>query len=95
MRTGDLNPLRWRAIVQARAFRQVFLTDGAVNRSGEAVLADLREFTFATKSAFSTDPLVMARREGRRDVMLRIMDFLNLDEDGVRKMMEIDDGLGE
>jgi hypothetical protein len=95
MSSPELNPLRWRAILQARAFKDIFTSHGEIGRSGEAVLADLREFCFAGKSTFDRDPQVMARREGRREVFLRIKDFLNLDEDAVQKMMEIDDGYGE
>jgi hypothetical protein len=82
-------PLPTRAI-----WRWLFLTEGGatVRRSGERALADLAEFCFAKKSTFDSDPLVMARRNGRRDVWLRITNYLNLDEDAVQKIMEIDDG---
>lgn len=66
---------------------------GTLSRDGEAVLADLRDFCFAQQSSFSTDAVVMARREGRREVWLRLMKFLNLDENQVQLLMEVDDGL--
>jgi len=74
----------WRALFIGR--------DGKVHRSGEIVLADLRGFAFGNGTVFSSDPLMMARREGRREVFLRIVNYLNLDEDAVLTMMEIDDG---
>ena len=75
------------------AYRVVFTQDGAALRTAtHHVLADLRDFSFARASAFDPDPLIMARRQGRRDVWLRITNYLNLDEAQVQKLMEIDDG---
>lgn len=74
-------------------WRAMFVgSDGRVHRGGEILLADLREFAFVGRTVFSSDPLLMARREGRREVVLRIMNYLNLDEDTVLQMMEVDDG---
>ncbi|MED5545632.1 MAG: hypothetical protein VYD90_10300 [Pseudomonadota bacterium] len=67
--------------------------EGGVNRMGELVLADLRDFSHANEpTIFDTDPLIMARREGRREVFVRIQNFLNLDEHKVQQLMELDDG---
>lgn len=76
-------------------WRAMFIgDDGRVHRGGEILLADLREFAFGGgRTVFSNDPLVMARREGRREVFMRIINYLNLDEAVVQKMMEVDDGL--
>ena len=83
-------PARWTAL----AYRLVFTVDGSQRRiAAEHVLADLRDFTFARTSAFDPDPIIMARRQGRRDVWLRISNYLNLDEAQVQKLMEIDDGI--
>ena len=57
-----------------RAFR---LTFG--NEVAKDVLADLRVFCNATKTSFSSDPLEMARQEGRREVFNRIMSFMKVD----------------
>ncbi len=77
-------------------WRWLFLSpDGEPTRAGEVLLAELREFAFVGRTTFDSDPLVMARREGRREVVLRILNYLNLDEVIVRKLMELDDGLGE
>lgn len=78
-------------------WRRLFLTDEERLRvSAQRVLADLRDFCFAhpnnRRLLFSQDPLVMARRIGRREVFDRITTYLNLDEAAVQKLMEIDDG---
>lgn len=83
---------RARALRQSGAVKDLFLDDGRLKRNGEAMLADLRDFCFAEASTFHKDPQVMAAREGRRQVWLRIIGFLNMDDSQVQKMMEIDDG---
>jgi len=103
------NRLRYRAIVLSRAFKELFAgaiprgrfynwlfrgENGELTRVGEHVLADLREFCgLQSSTIFDTDPLIMARREGRREVAMRIINFLNLDEATVQQLMRIDDGL--
>lgn len=82
-------PTRWRACCYRAVFR---VEGGALRGAAEHVLADLREFCFARTSAFDPDPIIMARRQGRRDVWLRITNYLNLDEAQVQKLMEIDNG---
>jgi hypothetical protein len=82
-------------IPRGRLYRWLFDDPaGGVNPVGELVLADLRKYCFAGPmvSIFDKDPLVMARREGRREVFARIQYFLNLDENTVQQLMEIDDG---
>lgn len=75
-------------------YRSVFTVDGETLRlAANHVLADLRDFSFARTSAFDPDPIIMARRQGRRDVWLRIANYLELDETAVQKLMEIDDGI--
>lgn len=83
------------AIVGRRwAYRITFTgDDGAVRIATQHVLADLRDYSFAQSSAFDPDPIIMARRQGRRDVWLRISNYLNLDEAQVQTLMEIDDGI--
>lgn len=85
----------WRGWLLGWLWRAMFIgDDGRVHRGGEMLLADLREFAFAGgRTVFSSDPLVMARREGRREVFMRIINYLNLDEAVVQKLMEVDDGL--
>ncbi|WEK43639.1 MAG: hypothetical protein P0Y64_02055 [Candidatus Sphingomonas colombiensis] len=75
-------------------YRIAFTVDGETLRlAANHVLADLRDFSFARTSAFDPDPIIMARRQGRRDVWLRIANYLELDETAVQKLMEIDDGI--
>lgn len=84
---GHVIPKRW-------LFRWLFLApDGQVHRAGEIVLADLREFAGMPNTPFNPDPIIMARRVGRQEVVQRIYNYLNLDENAVRKLMELDDGL--
>lgn len=86
-------PERWRDAMQGLFWRWLFLApDGTPHHAGEVLLADLREFATG-QPLFSSDPLIMARRAGRREVFERIINYLNLDEDMVQKMMELDDGL--
>lgn len=83
-----------RQAVRRWAYRTVFTGDGETLRiAANHVLADLRDFSFARSSAFDPDPIIMARRQGRRDVWLRISNYLNLDEEQVQTLMEIDDGI--
>lgn len=86
------NWLRRRALIQSRQVRALFKPEGVMSRQAEAVLADLRDFCKAQESGFNSDPLVMARMAGRREVWLRLTKFLNLDEAQVQTMMEVDDG---
>ena len=86
-----LNLLRRRAVTVSRHYKRLFMPTGRPDRDAEIVLADLREFSGMRSSGFSTDPLVMARNAGRREVMMRISDFLDLDESQVAKMMEVED----
>lgn len=58
------------------------------NEAGKIVLADLRIYCHATKTAFSSDPLEMARIEGRREVFMRVMDFLKVDYDTIYNQIE-------
>lgn len=90
---GAMNFLRLRAIVQSRQVKAVFFAqEGKLSRAGEAVLSDLRDYCRAQETLFDTDPLIMARMAGRREVWLRLVKFLNLDEAQVQSLMEVDDG---
>jgi hypothetical protein len=94
MNAVQRNVLRLRTILRARHYKAVFLTDeGPLRRSAERVLADLRDFCFAERSTYDADGRMAARREGRREVWLRITKHLNLDEATVQQLMEAEDGL--
>jgi hypothetical protein len=93
MITSIKNLFRQRMVNAAREYKALCFGDnGKLKRSAEHVLADLRAFCKASDpTIFSTDALLMARREGRREVFVRIQRMLNLDESEVQKLMEIDD----
>lgn len=107
----EVNRRRYAAILLSRSYKDLFLSlvparrlyrslfrgdNGGMHTVGEHVLADLRDFCGASRpTIFDTDPLIMARREGRREVFVRIVNMLNLDENAVQKLMELDHGLGE
>lgn len=73
-REDQLNVVRDRKI----AYTQVF---GVETPANKAVLADLRRFCRASESTFHVDARVHALIEGRREVVLRIIDFIDLSID--------------
>lgn len=89
-------PTSLRERMQERLWRWLFISeDGQIHRAGEVLLADLRDFSSYGRVVVDSDPILMARREGRRDVFARIINYLGVDETVVHAMMELDDGLGE
>jgi len=73
------------------------LTDksGNLTRSAEIALADLRRFCRGSTSTVTVspisrtiDPLAMAMAEGRREVWLRIVNYLELDERTISALRE-------
>jgi hypothetical protein len=76
-------------------WRYLFLAEpGRVHRAGEVILADLRAFAGLDRpTIFDADPHLMAFREGKRAAVMRILNYLNLDEAAVQELMELDDGL--
>lgn len=62
------------ALRQLKAAYQVALK----NDAGDLMLRDLRKFCHADDSCFDADPRVHAAKEGRREVWIRIKDFLTL-----------------
>lgn len=87
-------PDRFAGLLRRWIWRWLFLSaEGKVHLGGHIVLHDLAKFCrMHQPTNFSTEPLIMARREGRREVYVRIINYLNLDEATVQKMMELDDG---
>ena len=88
-------PERLKALLPRRwLWRWLFLgPEDKPHRSGEILLADLRDFAGIPHSPFHPDPIIMARRVGRQEVVQRIFNYLNLDEEAVQQLMELDDGL--
>lgn len=78
------------------AYRRTFLNvDGKLHNDADIVLADLKRFCRATASTAvlapvskQIDPIAMAMAEGRREVWLRIMAHLHLDERTVFNLTE-------
>jgi hypothetical protein len=91
MRNAAVNYLRRLSILRARSYRRVFSLEALHGRDAEIVLADLRDFAFAETTTFHVEPLEAARRQGRREVWLRIARHLNLDEAKVQKLVELED----
>jgi hypothetical protein len=87
--------LRWLSFQRAHSYRAVFGEPSHLSREQQAVIADLRDFCFADRTSFSSDPLVMAQREGMRRVFLRIRAHLDLSDDDVTgaRALEVDSGL--
>lgn len=76
-----------------RHYRNAFAKDGKLTRSGQVILADLKKFcrfgqSTAQVNNYTIDPMTMALLEGRREVFLRIIGFLNLDEYELIKLKE-------
>lgn len=74
-------------IFRKRAYQRLFLREsGLPSADGHRVLADLKRFcradspTMRFDSQGRSDPIAMAYAEGRREVWLRIMAHLHLDE---------------
>jgi len=78
------------------AYRRMFLGENGLNADGQIVLADLAKFRRANNSTAivspvsrSVDPIAMAMAEGRREVWLRLMAHLHIDE---RVVFNLDEG---
>lgn len=64
-----------------RSYRALFLADdGTPTPDGGVVLDDLARFCRARETCFDPDPRVAALLEGRREVWLRLNEFLHLPE---------------
>lgn len=80
----------WRRFVdrinlRRQAYRAVFLPGGDLSPMGERVLQDLARFCCAHKPTYRVggdriDPIASAVQEGRREVFLRIVEHLHLDD---------------
>lgn len=94
--------LRRRAVELARCVKACFLGEhGIATLEAEHVIADLRKFaklgthkdhSFLRDLTGRLDPIAMARIEGRREVVNRLIDFLELEPTTVRGFVEVDNG---
>ena len=64
-----------------RAYRVAFGSP-----AGQQVLADLAPFCRAAETCFHADPRIHAALEGRREVWLRIQNFVHLTEDDILQL---------
>ena len=79
------------------SYRRLYLGEDGLNADGQVVLADLAKFCRANSSTAivspvsrSVDPIAMAMAEGRREVWLRLMAHLHIDERVVFNLNEDD-----
>lgn len=79
------------------SYRRLFLGEDGLSADGQVVLADLAKFCRANSSTAivspvsrSVDPIAMAMAEGRREVWLRLMAHLHIDERVVFNLNEDD-----
>lgn len=88
-------------LLRARCYKRVFYDETAerVSLDGEHVLADLRKFARIGEATFPVaidghmrmDPIKLARMEGRREVVWRILGHINLDEAAIQTFVEVSD----
>jgi hypothetical protein len=91
---GMIQTFRVRLMKRRRAgYRDLFGPGpgGAFSPAQTAVLADLKRFCHAETPTFDIDARVHAMREGRREVWLRIQQFLALRDDQIANIRETDD----
>lgn len=97
---GNFTQAVRRIINRKTSYRRVFQdANGNLSPDGEIVLADLRRFCRATSTTVMVspiskqiDPIAMAMAEGRREVWLRIMAHLHIDEKQVFNLEEPNHG---
>ena len=68
------------------AYNQVFNSD---NKYTEVVLKDLAKFCRAHQTTFNKDPRIHATLEGRREVWLRIEEFLKLTPEEIYELHKV------
>lgn len=97
---GNFTQAVRRIINRKTSYRRIFQdASGNISPDAEIVLADLRRFCRATSTTVtvspiskSIDPIAMAMAEGRREVWLRIMAHLHIDEKQVFNLEEPSNG---
>lgn len=73
-------------------YQAAFLDEeGEPTLHGQKILADLDRFCRGNESTFHADPRAHALLEGRREVFLRILNFLEMDSREVRPFVEVKD----
>jgi hypothetical protein len=82
-----MNKLLQRLQRRKYAYRRLFLGDDGPSADGQIILTDLAKFCKATQSTVvvspisrQVDPIASAMAEGRREVWLRIMAHLHIED---------------
>lgn len=96
----DLTANALAVLRRKQAYRRLFLNQGGgMSRDQEIVLADLRKFcransptTVVNPITRQVDPIASAYNEGRREVWLRLMAHLHLEDKTVFNLQETNDG---
>ncbi len=78
----------FKRLIQGRAFAYNRVFD-AKNQHVYEVLNDLARFCRAHETTFHPDPRVHAALEGRREVWLRIQEYLQLDIEEIYKLHRV------
>lgn len=93
-----MNKLLQRLQRRKYAYRRLFLADNGLNADAEIILADLKKFCRAAGSTVvvspvsrQVDPIATAMAEGRREVWLRIMAHLHIEDRVVFNLNESED----
>jgi hypothetical protein len=73
-----LDPAEWYKRIKAFAFRKRYYQVCFGTPAGQFVLEDLLPFCRATESCYHDDPRLHAVLEGRREVWLRIQNYMGL-----------------
>lgn len=79
------------------SFRAVFEHGSARTEEGELtlhakrVMVELRQFCRADQSTFDPDARIHALREGRREVLLKIQQYMNLSDIDLMKLQDPDE----
>lgn len=68
------------------AYQKVFDENNLFTKD---VMKDLAKFCRANDSTFNKDPRIQANLDGRREVFLRIQNFLNLSQEEIYKLHHI------
>jgi hypothetical protein len=97
---GSLTKNVQRILGRKTAYRRTFLdASGNISRDAEIVLADLRKFCRGNSTTVivspiskTIDPMAMAMAEGRREVWLRLLAHLHIDEKQVFNLEEANNG---
>ena len=76
--TSEQATALFQEVSQLKTAYQLILADGPASR---AVLLDLARFCRGDRSCWDPDPRIHAALEGRREVWLRIQNYLHLSEE--------------